>query len=557
MRCNLVYSPFVLPTYPLGVSCLKAYVQEHSTHRVKCLDLNAVMNDWIIQEIDKGGISFTASGKADGDIRGNIGKALEAFRGSPAFFDQDTYNDGAGLAQQAFWKTYDTLHEECLKMISGKVTVPGYIQECCRMVLAGTPDVVGFSLLFPRQYYISLLMARIIKSMDRRVRIVFGGNFVSSGIHEEILESPFIDFIVLKEGEQTLLELLNILESDGDFGTITGLVWKDGGKVMVNGERPGLSLDDLPFADFSDFDQDMYFSPEQVIPILTSRGCYWRRCAFCNHFNKYADTYRVTGVQRVVDELEHHARNGIRYFDWVDEMVSPARFKKIGEEIIRRKLDITYYALAMPTAHFTREILDIMYRSGCRYIMWGFESGSQRVLDMIDKGTVVGDIAEVMKNSAGAGIKNHLYVIIGFPTETAEEMRQTLDFLYDNREHIHLVMSGRFHLTRDSRIFANLADYGIIWHEEKGPNLILYKVAQGLDHGEGARCHHFYHDRFFSKFSYFSYWHAFFRQHALVIYSNPDKVKFSVVRERIPSPGELGDPFAGEPEMANREGLAG
>ena len=391
--------------------------------------------------------------------------------------------------------------------------------------------------MVPEQFYFSLLAAKTIKRINSNVKIVLGG-YVPTLIYKDILSHKCVDFIVVNEGEQTFLDLLGTIHDDKGIDSVANLAFRKNGEIVRTEPSVIEDLDEVAFADFSDFDKDSYFSPVEVVPILTSRGCYWRRCTFCVHHKSYFNKYRPASVKHVVDELEYHISNGSRYFAFVDEMISASRFRRIGEEIIRRNLKITYHALAKPTGDFTKDILGVMYKSGCRYIIWGVESGCQRILDLIDKGTVVEDISDVLANSNLAGIKNHVFLIIGFPTETREELKQTLDFLYEHKVHIHAIHKGVFGLKFGSKVYENPEKFSIIklYPADSSIEPVKYDVSEGIKQDESQSYVSFYAKSYFKHFKYFSNYLTVNRNHALYLYSHPEKLIFSENRIPVPLP---------------------
>src|SRR5258706_15564012 len=102
--------------------------------------------------------------------------------------------------------------------------------------------------------------------------------------------------------------------------------------------------------------------------------------------------YAKASIGRVVDEIEHHARRGHRYFHFVDEMIAAKRFQEVSEEILRRQLEVYFYAYLRPGVDYSQEALGTMYRAGCRYVVWGLESANPRVLALVNKGTTVDSI---------------------------------------------------------------------------------------------------------------------------------------------------------------------
>jgi radical SAM superfamily enzyme YgiQ (UPF0313 family) len=180
-----------------------------------------------------------------------------------------------------------------------------------------------------------------------------------------------------------------------------------------------------------------------------------------------------------------------------------------------------------------------MYKSGCRYIIWGVESGCQRILDLIDKGTVVEDISDVLTNSSLAGIKNHVFIIIGFPTETREELKQTLDFLYEHKDHIHAVHKGPFRLKIGSIVYENPEKFCITKTYPTGSPMeptVKFDISQGIKQNDLQHYVAFYGQNYFRHFSYFSEYLTLYRNHALYLYSNQNKLVFSAKKTPVPMP---------------------
>jgi len=542
MQINLVFSPFAMPCAPLGIAGIKSYVEKNSDFHVKCLDWNVIYQNALDDDIrnNKGNIKMSEHD------RSTFLEAVDVFKaGNEDFFNQAVYDRSVvTVFVDCFKMLNGFFSKECRKALYENKHIPWFVQECVEFLLLNKADVVGFSIMFPEQIFFSLLAARMLKTADRNIKIVFGGHS-SSAAYKDILTQQFIDFVVLNEGEKAFLDLLSALNGDKELGQVPNLAFNSDGKVTVTESSLITNLDDTPFPDFSDFDLSRYFAPEPVLPILGSRGCYWRRCAFCVHYKSYLNKYRTASVKRVVDELQYHVDNGVKYFDFVDEMIPSARFKQIGEEIVRRGLQVYYYGLAKPTSDFTNDVLDVMYESGCRYIIWGVESGCQRILDLMDKGTNVKDISRVLEDSALAGIKNHVYVMVAFPSETKEELWETLEFLYENRDNIHVIHKGRFNLHKGSLVYENPEKFYIT--KMYAPDFscggeVKYDVSQGIKQDDAELYRVFYTKNYFHCFNYFSDCLSILRHHALLLYSNHDKLTFNLARKAVPLPVEIGLP---------------
>jgi hypothetical protein len=283
-------------------------------------------------------------------------------------------------------------------------------------------------------------------------------------------------------------------------------------------------LDSLGQPDFGDLDLRAYFSPEPVIPLLLSRGCYWRRCTFCVHYRSAGLSYRMHSMEFVIDMLKNLVAKGVRHFAFIDEMIAPKHFEWLASAIKEAKLDIAYYALSKPVRYFTPHILRLMAESGCKYMLWGLESGNQRVLNLMDKGTVVADVAQVLRNAQAAGIRNHVFMICGFPTETVEEFEDTIRFLDENKDSVWAVHRGTFSLERQSPIYDAPQRFGItrVWlkRDDASGGRWGYETASGMS-AEQAKEVFISALPFLRVFSPFARMLASFRDHALLIY---DKV---------------------------------
>jgi len=166
-----------------------------------------------------------------------------------------------------------------------------------------------------------------------------------------------------------------------------------------------------------------------VLPVLFSRGCRWRKCRFCAHNASFAG-YRRKEAHAFVDELEGYQRkHGADHFYLADQYVEAADLDRVADEILRRRLKVFFHVMGKPTKDYTSQGLDKLFRAGCRWICWGVESGSQRLVDLINKGTRVQDMEELLRDAADAGISNLAMMIFGLPTSTDLDFRQTVRFL--------------------------------------------------------------------------------------------------------------------------------
>lgn len=297
-------------------------------------------------------------------------------------------------------------------------------------------EVVGFS-VYQSSIMAAMYMMKEVKRQKPTVRIVVGGPeafndwFLSKMRDEYQFDISIIDFVIQGEGEQ---ELLTLLENLNEFE------YRDEPYVL-GGFQSRLDLDTLPFPDYDDFNFDLYEHPDGA-SIETSRGCV-AKCSFCaeTHFWKF----RYQKAPRVIKEIKHQvAKYGVRRFWFVDSLVNGAfsEFKRLVEGIIEEGLDIRWNSYARNDGRMDREFFQKIKDSGCTVLSFGVESGSQRVLDDMQKKVDVWEIEANLRDGKAVGMTNHCNWIVGFPTEGKTEFLHSLELLYNVRKDMYAISPG-------------------------------------------------------------------------------------------------------------------
>ena len=306
-----------------------------------------------------------------------------------------------------------------------------------RMALC-KPDLVGFSVPFPGNLYSALRCAQWIRQNFPQVKIVMGGGYVNTELRS--LTDPalfdFIDYLVFDDGELPLLRIM-------DEGELIRTLYRDdaGAIIRVNFD----SKENIPFAEsgtpsYEGLLQNNYINMIELTnpmhalwsngkwnKLMLAHGCYWGKCAFCDGALDYVKRFDQAPVELIVDRMEAViAQTGQTGFHFVDEAAPPALLRKLAEEIIRRKLIVSYWTNVRFEKSYTPELCYLLAQSGCIAISGGLEVASPRILKMINKGITVESASESMRNFTEAGIMTHAYLMYGFPTETA---RETIDSL--------------------------------------------------------------------------------------------------------------------------------
>ncbi|MBP8646731.1 MAG: radical SAM protein [Syntrophobacteraceae bacterium] len=483
MKVALIFPPAMHPTSPpLGISTLKAFLKEKNPGcSVRLWDLNLACYRKALEWMREEKLRIRLRDLDAGTTLARVEEAYAFFRGRAgmeAFFDLSRYNAAAGLYRRFEQVLHGLLENFARRILVGE-EVPSlaerFFRELIEPVAAERPDLIGFSVLFSQQIFLTLLLAKLLKRPSNRV--VLGGATFSVMPHPErllagptriVLQSgphdldprPFVNGLVLGEGERPLEALVS--SPLGSLSDIPGLVFEHNGSVMSNPGQGIEDLDQLPCPDFGDFPLRKYHSPLPVLPYLSSRGCFWNRCSFCTHSKTYF-SYREESAEKTVENLAFlKDRWGVQHFALVDEMIHPARFRRLGRLMIDRKLEIGYSAYARPGGGFRPQVLQTIAKSGLRVMMWGVETASQRLLDLMKKGVKAEGVRKVLRDAHEAGIWNLLFLMFGFPTESREEWEQTLEFVRRNREYIDAVSRSRFVLLAGSRMMEEPSAYGIV-----------------------------------------------------------------------------------------------
>jgi radical SAM superfamily enzyme YgiQ (UPF0313 family) len=213
-----------------------------------------------------------------------------------------------------------------------------------------------------------------------------------------------------------------------------------------------------------------YFTPVPVLPVLFSRGCKWRKCRFCSH-NFSFGSYRPKPHLRFVDELEYlHDAHGTSHFYFADQYIGPDDLDRICSAIRERGLKIFFHAMARPEAGYTARVLDAAYGGGCRWISWGIESGSQRLLDICGKGTCVREIEPALRDSHQAGISNLAMMIFGMPGTDDDCFNETLSFAARVSDCVDAFTASAFQLFAGTGFYSQRGKYGL---HETGREVLL------------------------------------------------------------------------------------
>jgi len=351
------------------------------------------------------------------------------------------------------------------------------------------PGMVGISVVQQKQIIPTFTFCKMIKEEFPDIHITIGGNIVTR-IRDELKDQEklfeTIDSAVLYEGENAYLQLVEAVEQKKSLAGLPNLIYRDNSEIHVNKDVCSENLSKLPPPDFEGLPLEKYFVPKLILPYLATRGCYWGRCTFCDHFQGYVEGFRTMQVDQIVEEIRFLKKKyNTRYFHFTDESYPPALFRKLSQRLIEDKLDIVW------TTHmrFEETLLDEqvwkdVQESGCRYLHFGYESGNQRVLKLMDKATKLEAIQTNLRMSSEAGIWNHIMGFFGFPGETKEEAEDSKRFVHDNRAHIHSLGFMTYVLGKYSPVAFEPEKYGVSYYKNPEWDLAMdyyFTLKEGLN----------------------------------------------------------------------------
>jgi radical SAM superfamily enzyme YgiQ (UPF0313 family) len=309
------------------------------------------------------------------------------------------------------------------------------------------PELVSLSVPFPGNLYSAFRIAQWIKSHYHKVKIAMGGGFPNTELRSvsDVRVFEFLDFICLDDGEAPVEHLCEYLDGERSLNDLKRtFAMVDSQLKYCNGSiSPDYKQFDVGTPDYSDLQLDKYISVIEVVnpmhrmwsdgrwnKLTMAHGCYWGKCTFCDISLDYIKVYEPVAAGLLCDRLEEMiAQTGERGFHFVDEAAPPALMRSLALEIIRRKLTVTWWTNIRFEKSFTRDLCLLLKASGCIAISGGLEVASDRLLELIQKGVTVEQVARVCHNFTEAGIMVHAYLMYGFPTQTAQETIDSLEMV--------------------------------------------------------------------------------------------------------------------------------
>jgi len=313
-----------------------------------------------------------------------------------------------------------------------------------RTIRKESPDIVGITSLSVDAQS-AYKVAEISKEINSKTLVVMGGSHATCAINQ-VLSNPNIDFVVMGEGEYTIVELLKAIKKRGNISKVKGIAWKNKTGIKINERRPLINkLDEIPIPNRDLVPVEEYFkatkylqgtwqTPKKALSIITSRGCPFN-CQFCSVYNVTGRIWRPRSPENVVDEIEHlYEKYKVSRIVFEDDnlTLNRERMIKICSMIKERNLDIDWNTPnGIRADSLDKELLQKMIDSGCFELTLSVESGSQRVLnDVIQKRLNLEKAKKGVELCKKMGLKKvSCYFVYGSAGETKEDIRKTVNLV--------------------------------------------------------------------------------------------------------------------------------
>lgn len=370
------------------------------------------------------------------------------------------------------------------------------------------PKLVCFSVPFPGNLYSAFRCAKLIKEKFPHIKTAMGGGFPNTELREvkdqRVFE--FFDFITLDDGElplELLYEYICNPEQSEEPELKRTFLLEDHTVVYKNtSKKADYRQADIGTPDYTDLHLDHYISVIEIAnpmhslwsdgrwnKLTMAHGCYWGKCTFCDISLDYIRIYEPVSARILVDRMEELIlATGETGFHFVDEAAPPALMREVALEILRRNLVVTWWTNIRFEKSFTKDLCFLLKLSGCVAVSGGLEVASDRLLNLIDKGISVEQVAKVTRNFTEAGIMIHAYLMYGYPTQTVQETVDSLEMVRQMFE-MGILQSGFWHqfaMTAHSPVGLNPEEFGVIPMKQEilfANNDIDFTDTTGIDHG--------------------------------------------------------------------------
>ena len=351
-------------------------------------------------------------------------------------------------------------------------------------------DCVGISVPYDHQLMHALFFARALKRQWPGKLVVLGGTSVSQ-VYKYMRDASGMklffadcDALVVGEGETAMCEIASMGLRHGTTNTITYNAAEDRLHFPSRIHYEDVQRLGTPVYDCA---WDLYLSPSRGVNYSPTRACYWNRCTFCDYglnSDKPTSPWRERPIPLVIADLTAAVKAGAEFVYFAVDVMAPAYLERLSDAIVESDLQFSWSAELRLEKTFNPERCKRIADAGCVCVSFGMESGSQRVLNLLDKGTSIAHMSATMKSFAAAGIAVQLMAFTGFPGEAAADRTQTSSFIRNANEYWSTLDMGRFALTGAAMVAKDPGAFGIELIPRSGADIarvLDYRFVAGND----------------------------------------------------------------------------
>ena len=422
-----------------------------------------------------------------------------------ANFGFSRYAERLGRSANSFDELYSALQEE-------QTYIDGVLFSLLKeRIETIQPELFLISVPFPGNLYSAFRSAQWVRKNHPNIKIAMGGGFANTELRSlsDARVFEFFDYITLDDGELPVELLVEAVCHPEPVEGLVEVFYKrtfllENGKVVYknNSLKPDYKQSEVGTPDYSDLPLDKYISVIEIVnpmhrmwsdgrwnKLTMAHGCYWGKCTFCDISLDYIKVYEPIAANLLCDRMEEMiAQTGQNGFHYVDEAAPPALMRALALEILRRKLSVTWWTNIRFEKSFSADLCLLLKASGCIAVSGGLEVASDRLLQLIDKGVTVEQVAKVTRNFTEAGIMVHAYLMYGYPTQTVQETVDSLEMVRQLFE-VGVLQSGFWHqfaMTAHSPVGMYPEKFGVVKETEAigtfANNDINYVDKTGIDH---------------------------------------------------------------------------
>ena len=334
-------------------------------------------------------------------------------------------------------------------------------------------NLLGISIISPSQAIASLTLGLMVKKNLPHIHVAIGGQWPT--LYRNVISArtdffQCFDSVIVFEGETPFFRLVEALKA-GAALDIPNLMLKDN-HASFRYDFTGEDLDQLPCPDFDGLPLDDYDARAEegrALTFETSRGCYWAKCAYCVDLPLPKPSYRRKNPALVVRDIrELKQKYAVGHLMLGDPGLSCRQMLEVSQEIIRQGIEISWWSMARLDPGFSFEAFKLAYQAGLKQINFGFESASDHLCELLDKGIRRVNSQRIIRECSEAGIKVCLQTMLGLPHETMSDGLETVDFLIKNKAYIREISFNLYYLTPENFIYRNPDKYSIRYEYDPG-----------------------------------------------------------------------------------------